>query len=49
MREDLIAANDSGAPSIASALRQQLGLKLDSTKAPTQVLVIDHVEFPGEN
>jgi uncharacterized protein (TIGR03435 family) len=25
------------------------GLKLDATKAPAEVLVIDHVERPSEN
>lgn len=34
------------APNIFSALEQQLGLKLDSTKGPQGVLVIDHVEHP---
>ncbi|HTX36286.1 MAG TPA: M56 family metallopeptidase [Bryobacteraceae bacterium] len=31
------------------ALRDQLGLKLESTKAPFQILVIDHLERPTEN
>jgi uncharacterized protein (TIGR03435 family) len=31
------------------ALREQLGLKLESTKAPVQTLVIDHIERPSEN
>jgi uncharacterized protein (TIGR03435 family) len=31
------------------ALREQLGLKLESQKAPTEILVIDHVERPSEN
>lgn len=34
------------APNIFSALEQQLGLTLDSTKGPQGVLVIDHVEHP---
>jgi bla regulator protein BlaR1 len=31
------------------AMRDQLGLKLESAKGPIQVLVIDHVERPSEN
>jgi uncharacterized protein (TIGR03435 family) len=38
---------DSG-PSIFTAIQEQLGLKLESTKGPVQVLVIDHVEMPSE-
>jgi len=36
-------------PDIFAAFQQQLGLKLDSTKAPADVLVIDHVEKPSPN
>jgi uncharacterized protein (TIGR03435 family) len=35
--------------SIAQALQQQLGLRLQSTKGPVNVIVIDHVEKPSEN
>jgi uncharacterized protein (TIGR03435 family) len=31
------------------AVRDQLGLKLQSTKAPLRILVIDHIERPSEN
>jgi uncharacterized protein (TIGR03435 family) len=41
-------APDSG-PSIFTAIREQLGLRLESTKGPVQVLLIDHVEMPSEN
>jgi uncharacterized protein (TIGR03435 family) len=41
-------APDSG-PSIFTAIQEQLGLKLESTRGPVQVLVIDHVEMPSEN
>jgi uncharacterized protein (TIGR03435 family) len=37
---------DPDAPSIFTAIQEQLGLKLESTKAAVDVLVIDHVERP---
>ncbi len=40
---------DVQGPGFLQALREQLGFKLVSTKAPMQVLVIDHVERPTEN
>ena len=36
-------------PDLFTAFQQQLGLKLTSTKAPADVLVIDHVEKPSAN
>jgi len=37
------------APDFFTALREQLGLKLERGKAMTPVFVIDHVERPSEN
>ena len=39
----------SDAPSIFTAIQEQLGLKLDSTRAPVDVLVIDQVEHPTDD
>ena len=43
------ADNPDSPPDIFAAIQQQLGLKLVSTKAPVDVIVIDHVEKPSEN
>jgi uncharacterized protein (TIGR03435 family) len=38
-----------GGPSIFTAVEEQLGLKLESGKAPIDVLVIDHIDHASDN
>ena len=40
---------DSSGPSIFTAVQDKLGLKLEGTKAPVKVIVIDAIEKPSEN
>ena len=40
---------DPDRPELLTALREQLGLKLEATRAPLEVLVIDSVEKPTAN
>ncbi len=40
---------DPSKPTLFVALEEQLGLKLESTKGPVEMLVVDHVERPSEN
>jgi uncharacterized protein (TIGR03435 family) len=44
---DLATPSDS--PSIFTAVEEQLGLKLESTKGPVDVLVVERVERPVED
>ncbi|HWE48885.1 MAG TPA: TIGR03435 family protein [Bryobacteraceae bacterium] len=41
--------DDDDRPALSAAVQQQLGLRLESIKAPVEVLVIDHIEKPSEN
>ena len=42
-------SEEAAGPSLFSALQDQLGLKLESTNAPVDVLVIDSIEKPTPN
>ncbi len=44
-----VAQPASQGTTFLEAVKEQLGLKLESTRAPLDVLVIDHVEKPSEN
>lgn len=41
--------SDSEAPSLSTALEDDLGLRLERAEGPTEVLVIDSVSRPPEN
>jgi uncharacterized protein (TIGR03435 family) len=45
------ADNGAGAagPSLFTAIQEQLGLKLNPSKGPVWVIVVDHAEMPSEN
>ena len=43
------AQSEEPGPSVAQAMKQQLGLKLESTRGPVELLVIDSIDRPSEN
>jgi uncharacterized protein (TIGR03435 family) len=46
---DRVASPNPDAPSIFVAVQEQLGLKLEPTRAPVDVVVIDSVRRPSAN
>ena len=48
-RAAAVAAGADALPDLFTAVQEQLGLKLEATKAPADVLVIDKVSKPSEN
>jgi uncharacterized protein (TIGR03435 family) len=46
---DLAPAADQAGPAFATAIREQLGLRLERTTTPVEVLVIDSIERPAPN
>ncbi len=46
---DSANSNDASGPSITTALKNQLGLKLIKQTGSVNVLVVDHIEKPSEN
>lgn len=47
--EDRAPMDGSAAPSLFTAMQEQLGLKLEPLKAPAPVLVVDKIERPSAN
>jgi uncharacterized protein (TIGR03435 family) len=47
--DDAPATTENSAPSLFTAIQEQLGLKLEPAKEPVPVLVIDHIDPPTPN
>jgi uncharacterized protein (TIGR03435 family) len=43
------APDPNAPPDLFTAIQEQLGLKLESSKGPVPILVLDHVEMPSAN
>ena len=40
---------DTGKPNIYEAFREQLGLRIEATRAPADIIVVDKIEKPSDN
>jgi uncharacterized protein (TIGR03435 family) len=49
VEEKIRASRDPGGPSLYTALREQLGLRLDSRRVPRDVMVVDRASMPSAN
>jgi uncharacterized protein (TIGR03435 family) len=47
--ESRVPSDGTAAPSLFTAMQEQMGLKLEPAKGPAEVLVIDHVDRPTAN
>jgi uncharacterized protein (TIGR03435 family) len=43
------AESDPDGPQFEQALRDQLGLKMESRRSPMSIMIVDHVERPSGN
>jgi uncharacterized protein (TIGR03435 family) len=43
------AADSQSGPSLFTALQEQLGLRLESSKVPAEYLIVDHADMPTSN
>jgi len=48
-KDQIPPGTDLDGPTIFTALKEQLGLKLEALKGPVDIYVIDHAEKPSEN
>lgn len=49
VKEGREPAPDANGPSLQTALREQLGLRLESRKGPVEILMVEHAERPAIN